>query len=63
MPAAHQKACVIRARRAILVFQGGSALGTYQAGVFEALSQTEHRPDWVVGTSVGAIGGLAGGFR
>jgi len=55
MPAAHKVPCVIRPRRTIMVFQGGGALGAYQAGVFEALSQTEHAPNWVVGTSIGAI--------
>lgn len=41
----------------ILLLQGGGALGAYQAGVFEALQQANIEPDWVVGTSVGAING------
>lgn len=57
MPSAHKQACVIRPRRTILVFQGGGALGAYQAGVFEALTESGHTPDWVVGTSIGAING------
>ena len=39
----------------VLVFQGGGALGAYQAGVFEALDKQQLVPDWLVGTSIGAI--------
>lgn len=39
----------------VLVFQGGGALGAYQAGVFEALDEAGIQPDWVIGTSIGAI--------
>jgi len=39
----------------VLVLQGGGALGAYQAGVFEALHDAEIKPDWVAGTSIGAI--------
>jgi NTE family protein len=39
----------------VLVFQGGGALGAYQAGVFEALSGDGHEPDWLAGISIGAI--------
>lgn len=39
----------------VLVFQGGGALGAYQTGVYEALHEAEVEPDWVVGTSIGAI--------
>jgi NTE family protein len=38
-----------------LVLQGGGALGSYQAGVFEALEAAGYRPDWVAGISIGAI--------
>src|SRR5262249_58493485 len=38
-----------------LVLQGGGALGSYQAGVYEALSMSEYLPDWVAGISIGAI--------
>ena len=38
-----------------LVLQGGGALGSYQAGVFEALAFSEYFPDWVAGISIGAI--------
>ena len=43
------------APQTVLVLQGGGALGAYQGGVFEALSEHELVPDWVVGTSIGAI--------
>ncbi len=39
----------------VLVFQGGGALGAYQAGVYEALHEVGIEPDWVIGTSIGAI--------
>src|SRR5215468_12397617 len=38
-----------------LVLQGGGALGSYQAGVFEALASSEYLPDWIAGISIGAI--------
>ena len=38
-----------------LVFQGGGALGAFQAGVLEGLHRAGIEPDWVVGTSIGAI--------
>jgi NTE family protein len=41
--------------RVALVLQGGGALGAYQAGVFHALDEHDLMPDWVVGTSIGAI--------
>ena len=39
----------------VLVFQGGGALGAYQAGVYEALHEAGVEPDWLIGTSIGAI--------
>ena len=38
-----------------MLLQGGGALGAYQAGVFEALSEADLEPDWVAGISIGAI--------
>ncbi len=38
-----------------LVLQGGGALGSYQAGVYEALASSEYPPDWVAGISIGAV--------
>src|ERR1700719_5376481 len=37
-----------------LLLQGGGALGAYQAGVYEALSEAHLAPDWVAGISIGA---------
>src|SRR6516164_8967893 len=37
-----------------LALQGGGALGSYQAGVFEALAEYDYQPDWVAGISIGA---------
>jgi len=39
----------------VLVLQGGGALGAYQAGVYEGLHKAGIEPDWVIGTSIGAI--------
>jgi predicted acylesterase/phospholipase RssA len=39
----------------VLVLQGGGALGAYQGGVYEALHETGVEPDWIIGTSIGAI--------
>ncbi len=39
----------------VLVLQGGGALGAFQAGVYEALEEAGLAPDWVIGTSIGAI--------
>ena len=41
--------------RFVLVFQGGGALGAYQAGVYQALHEAGIEPDWIIGTSIGAI--------
>src|SRR3954447_16584741 len=42
-------------QRIVLVLQGGGALGAYQAGVFQSLHEAGFEPDWVIGTSIGAI--------
>lgn len=39
----------------VLVFQGGGALGAYQVGVYHALHEAGIEPDWIIGTSIGAI--------
>jgi NTE family protein len=41
----------------VLVMQGGGALGAYQVGVYQALHEAGIEPDWVIGTSIGAING------
>ena len=42
-------------KQRILVLQGGGALGAYQAGVYEGLATAGFTPNWVAGTSIGAI--------
>lgn len=39
----------------VLVLQGGGALGSYQAGVYEALAEAGTAPGWIAGISIGAI--------
>jgi predicted acylesterase/phospholipase RssA len=48
--------------RIALVLSGGNALGAYLAGAYEHLHNQDVRPDWIVGTSIGAVTGaiLAG---
>ncbi len=43
------------AREVIYVFQGGGALGAYQVGAYEALSEHGYRPNMITGISIGAI--------
>ncbi len=41
--------------RIALLLQGGGALGSYQGGVYQALSEANLHPDCVAGISIGAI--------
>ncbi|KQT44612.1 hypothetical protein ASG43_14945 [Aureimonas sp. Leaf454] len=41
----------------VLILSGGNALGAFQAGVYQALHEAGLEPDWIVGTSIGAING------
>lgn len=43
--------------KTVLVLQGGGALGSYQAGAYEALSAAAYEPDWIAGISIGAVNG------
>jgi len=43
------------APRCVLVLQGGGALGSFQAGVYETLAAEHREPEWVTGISIGAI--------
>jgi NTE family protein len=52
-----QPVCVDVPGQIVFVLQGGGALGAYQAGVYEALHEAKVEPDWVIGTSIGAING------
>jgi NTE family protein len=40
-----------------LVLAGGNALGAFEAGAYQALHDAGLRPDWVVGSSIGAVNG------
>src|SRR6476660_9663503 len=39
----------------VLVLQGGGALGGYLSGAYQALHDAGIEPDWLIGTSIGAI--------
>jgi NTE family protein len=39
----------------VLVLQGGGALGSYQAGAYQALCHHNFEPEWVAGISIGAV--------
>lgn len=41
----------------VLVLSGGNALGAFEAGAYQALHEQDLQPDWIVGTSIGAING------
>jgi NTE family protein len=41
--------------RITLLLQGGGALGSYQAGVYQALAEANLHPEWVAGISIGAV--------
>jgi len=50
-----EKAAV--AGKVVLVMQGGGAQAAYEGGVYEALHEAGIEPDWIIGTSIGAING------
>ena len=59
-PVVSQRSCGRESKRKVdkriaLALQGGGALGSYQAGVYEALAEHDYQPDWVAGVSIGAI--------
>jgi NTE family protein len=39
----------------VLVLQGGGALGSYQAGAYQALCGYGFEPEWIAGISIGAV--------
>jgi NTE family protein len=49
----------------VLVLQGGGALGSYQAGAYQALCHHDFEPEWVAGISIGAVNAaiIAGNAR
>ena len=55
-PTGSLAAAVARDYRTVaLVLQGGGALGAYQAGVFEALTEAGLQPTRLAGISIGAL--------
>src|SRR5262249_26054153 len=54
-PTDHARARIPAEARRVLVLQGGGALGSYQAGAFQALCHNGFEPDWVAGISIGAV--------
>jgi NTE family protein len=51
----HLHCAKARFEQTVLLLQGGGALGSYQAGVYQALAEANLHPDWVAGVSIGAI--------
>ena len=51
-------------KKVALVLQGGGARGSYQAGVYEALSTSDYPLDWVAGiwSCPASVDGLRVGF-
>jgi NTE family protein len=49
----------------VLVLQGGGALGSYQAGAYQALCHHAFEPEWIAGISIGAVNAaiIAGNAR
>jgi NTE family protein len=51
----HLQRADARFEQTVLLLQGGGALGSYQAGVYQALAEADLHPHWVAGISIGAI--------
>jgi NTE family protein len=51
----HAHASTPAAAQRVLVLQGGGALGSYQAGAYQALCRSGFEPEWVAGISIGAV--------
>ena len=47
--------CTPASAQRVLVLQGGGALGSYQAGAYQALCHAGFEPEWVAGISIGAV--------
>ena len=54
-PADQSSASTPAKAQRVLVLQGGGALGSYQAGAYQALCRCGFQPDWIAGISIGAI--------
>jgi NTE family protein len=52
-------------RRVALALAGGIGLGAFEAGVWDAVEEAGLQPDWLLGTSIGAVNAvlIAGGPR
>ena len=48
-------AITVAYNKVALVLQGGGALGAYQVGVYQALSEAGCEPNWISGVSIGAV--------
>jgi predicted acylesterase/phospholipase RssA len=44
-----------RFEQTVLLLQGGGALGSYKAGVYQGLAEANLHLDWVAGISIGAV--------
>jgi NTE family protein len=51
----HRERQVRAFEQTVLLLQGGGALGSYQAGVYQALAEAKLELDWVAGISIGAV--------
>jgi NTE family protein len=51
----HARARIPATAQRVLVLQGGGALGSYQAGAFQALCNSGFEPEWIAGISIGAV--------
>jgi NTE family protein len=51
----HRHRADARFEQTVLLLQGGGALGSYQAGVYQALAEADLHPHWVAGISIGAV--------
>jgi NTE family protein len=54
-PLSLKKACEFES--IALLLQGGGALGAYQGGVYQALTEADIEPNWIGGISIGAVTG------
>lgn len=53
--AGHFRTELKKYEKVALVLQGGGALGSYQAGVYEGMAKHSILPNWVAGISIGAL--------
>lgn len=51
----HPRGANAQFEQTALLLQGGGALGSYHAGVYQALAEADLYPDWLAGVSIGAV--------